>query len=131
MPASCSGTCGFCVHLTRTGMRFVVQRMAGFRFSPYRRALRSSLALAIVCCVQAISAAAQSYPDRPIRLVVAYPPGGGTDVTARIIVGRLSERLGRQVVIDNRPGAASTLGTGIVAKATPDGYTLLMSDTTF
>ena len=73
----------------------------------------------------------EAYPGRPIRLIVAYPPGGGTDVTARTIVGRLSQGLGRQVVIDNRPGAGSTIGTDLVAKATPDGYTLLMSDTTF
>ena len=73
----------------------------------------------------------QAYPNRPIRLIVSYPPGGGTDVTARQIVPALSERLGRQIVIDNRSGAGSTLGTNIVAKATPDGYTLLMSDTTF
>jgi tripartite-type tricarboxylate transporter receptor subunit TctC len=71
------------------------------------------------------------YPERPVRLIVSYPPGGGTDVTARQIVPMLSERLGKQVVIDNRSGAGSTLGTNIVAKATPDGYTLLMSDTTF
>ena len=71
------------------------------------------------------------YPDRPIRLIVSYPPGGGTDVTARQIAPMLSERLGRQIVIDNRSGAGSTLGTNLVAKATPDGYTLLMSDTTF
>ncbi|MGZ5127408.1 MAG: tripartite tricarboxylate transporter substrate binding protein, partial [Burkholderiales bacterium] len=71
------------------------------------------------------------YPERPIRLIVSYPPGGGTDVTARQIVPMLSERLGKQVVIDNRAGAGSTLGTNLVAKATPDGYTLLMSDTTF
>ena len=64
-------------------------------------------------------------------MIVSYPPGGGTDVTARTIVGRLSEGLGRQVVIDNRPGGGSTIGTDLVAKAIPDGYTLLMSDTTF
>ena len=77
------------------------------------------------------AALGQTYPERPIRLVVSYPPGGGTDVTARTIVAKLSEGLGRQVVIDNRPGAGSTIGTDLVAKATPDGYTLLMSDTTF
>ncbi len=72
-----------------------------------------------------------AYPERPIRLIVSYPPGGGTDVTARTIVGKLSDGLGKQVVIDNRPGAGSTIGTDLVAKAAPDGYTLLMSDTTF
>src|SRR5687768_11895268 len=74
---------------------------------------------------------AQQYPDRPIRLVVAFAPGGGTDVAARTITPKLSELLGRQIVVDNRPGAASTLGTELVAKTHPDGYTLLMSDTTF
>jgi tripartite-type tricarboxylate transporter receptor subunit TctC len=77
------------------------------------------------------AAAFAQYPERPIRLIVSYPPGGGTDVTARTIVGKLSDGLGKQVVIDNRPGAGSTIGTDLVAKAAPDGYTLLMSDTTF
>jgi tripartite-type tricarboxylate transporter receptor subunit TctC len=77
------------------------------------------------------AAFAQTYPDRPIRLIVSYPPGGGTDVSARVITPKLSERLGKQIVVDNRPGAGSTLGTDLVAKAPPDGYTLLMSDTTF
>ena len=81
-------------------------------------------------CFTAV-AAHGAYPDRPIRLIVSYPPGGGTDVTARQIAPSLSERLGKQIVIDNRSGAGSTLGTNLVAKATPDGYTLLMSDTTF
>jgi tripartite-type tricarboxylate transporter receptor subunit TctC len=76
-------------------------------------------------------ALAQGYPERPIRLVVAFPPGGSTDVTARLITPKLSELLGKQIIVDNRPGAASTLGTDLVAKASPDGYTLLMSDTTF
>lgn len=86
------------------------------------------LALPVFLISAAVFAA---YPERPIRLIVSYPPGGGTDVTARTIVGRLSDGLGRQVVIDNRPGAGSTIGTDLVAKAAPDGYTLLMSDTTF
>ncbi len=89
------------------------------------------LACIVVACACSAATLAQEYPARPIRLIVAYPPGGGTDVTARTIVARLSEGLGKQVVIDNRPGASSTLGTDLVAKAMPDGYTLLMSDTTF
>src|ERR1700704_3346240 len=89
-------------------------------------------AIGLLMTVAISSAAfAQAYPDRPIRLIVSYPPGGGTDVTARTIVGKFSEGLGKQVVIDNRPGAGSMIGTDLVAKATPDGYTLLMSDTTF
>ena len=88
----------------------------------------------VVLLLSAFSASASfaaSYPERPIRLVVAFAPGGGTDVAARTITPRLAELLGKQIVVDNRPGAASTLGTDLVAKAPPDGYTLLMSDTTF
>ncbi len=92
---------------------------------------RTPIAALTLMLAFAGAALGQAYPERPIRLIVSYPPGGGTDVTARTIVAKLSEGLGRQVVIDNRPGAGSTIGTDLVAKATPDGYTLLMSDTTF
>jgi tripartite-type tricarboxylate transporter receptor subunit TctC len=77
------------------------------------------------------AAAFAEYPERPVRLIVSYPPGGGTDVTARAMAPKLSEFLGRQILIDNRPGAGSTIGTDLVAKAVPDGYTLHMTDTTF
>lgn len=70
---------------------------------------------------------AASYPSRPIRLVVPYPPGGGNDTLARMIGQKLSEAWGQQVVIDNRPGAGTTIGTQIAARAVPDGYTLLLS----
>ena len=73
-------------------------------------------------------AGAQEYPSRPIRMIVPWPPGGITDVIARGLAAALAESLGQQVVIDNRPGAAGTLGVAIVAKALPDGYTLLMHD---
>jgi tripartite-type tricarboxylate transporter receptor subunit TctC len=66
------------------------------------------------------------YPNRPVRFVVPYPPGGNTDVFSRLVGARLSERLGQQFVMDNRPGAAGTLGATLVARSTPDGYTLLM-----
>jgi len=72
-----------------------------------------------------------AYPERPIRLIVAFPPGGSTDVTARLIAPKMSELLGKQVLVDNRPGAAATLGSDLVAKSEADGYTVLMSDTTF
>jgi tripartite-type tricarboxylate transporter receptor subunit TctC len=71
---------------------------------------------------------AQEYPSRPIRLVVPWPPGGITDVISRGLGIALTESLGQQVIPDNRPGAAGTLGVAIAAKATPDGYTLLMTD---
>ncbi len=74
---------------------------------------------------------AADYPIRPIRMVVAYAPGGTTDFTARVTAPKLTELLGQTVVVDNRPGAGSILGTDVVAKGTPDGYTLLMADTTF
>ena len=71
---------------------------------------------------------AQEYPSRPIRMVVPWPPGGITDVISRGLAASLSDSLGQQVVIDNRPGAAGTLGVGITAKALPDGYTVMMTD---
>ncbi len=74
---------------------------------------------------------AADYPNRPIRMVVAYAPGGTTDFTARVVAPKLGELLGQTVVVDNRPGAGSILGTDLVAKGTPDGYTLLMADTAF
>ena len=72
------------------------------------------------------SAQAQDYPNKPIRMVVGFPPGGGTDVVARIIAPRYSELLGQSVVIENRPGATGTMAAGQVAKAAPDGYTIMM-----
>ena len=72
------------------------------------------------------AAAAQSYPVRPIRMIVPYPPGGSTDPTGRAFAAWLTEALGQQVVVDNRPGAGATIGHGLAAKATPDGYTILL-----
>jgi tripartite-type tricarboxylate transporter receptor subunit TctC len=74
-------------------------------------------------------ASAQEYPARALRLVVPYPPGGNSDATAREIAKRLSERLGRAVVVDNRPGASTVIGSEIVARSAADGYTLLMAGT--
>ncbi len=72
------------------------------------------------------SGQAQMYPARPVRMIVGFAPGGGTDVTARVIVQALSDGLGQRVVIDNRPGANGVVGTEMTARAAPDGYTLLM-----
>jgi tripartite-type tricarboxylate transporter receptor subunit TctC len=73
------------------------------------------------------AATAQHYPTRPIRLIVPYPPGGGTDIAARWIADKLSARLGERVVVDNRAGANGNLGTDYIAKATPDGYVIGMA----
>ncbi|HET9405286.1 MAG TPA: tripartite tricarboxylate transporter substrate binding protein [Burkholderiales bacterium] len=70
--------------------------------------------------------AQDKYPSRPIRMIVPYPPGGSTDPTGRAFAAWLSEALGQQVVVDNRPGAGATIGHGLGAKATPDGYTILL-----
>ena len=86
------------------------------------------LVLSFVAIGITLSAAnTQDYPSRPIRLIVPFPPGGGVDVAARLIGEKLGDALGQQVVIDNRPGASGTLGAQVVAKAAPDGYTLLFS----
>jgi tripartite-type tricarboxylate transporter receptor subunit TctC len=76
-------------------------------------------------------AAAQSYPARPIRMVIPFSAGGATDVPGRIIAQKLSAALGQQVIIDNRPGAGGVIGSQIVAKAQPDGHTLLLTGTAF
>src|SRR5439155_21967928 len=70
---------------------------------------------------------AQSYPTRPVRLIVGFPPGGPTDIAARPMGQWLSERLGQQFIIENRPGAGSNIGTEPVVRAPPDGYTLLLA----
>ena len=88
----------------------------------------ASLLLAAMCLPVSSQAYAQGYPSRPIRLVVPWPPGGITDVVSRSLGAVLSESLGQQVVPDNRPGAAGTLGAAITAKSNPDGYTLMMHD---
>jgi tripartite-type tricarboxylate transporter receptor subunit TctC len=75
-------------------------------------------------------ASAEAYPTRPVHIVVGYPAGGAPDIMARLIGEWLSEQLGQQFVVDNRSGAASNIGTEMVAKALPDGYTLLMAVST-
>ena len=89
----------------------------------------AALGAAVLALLPAGAVAQSKYPNRPIRFVVPYPPGGGTDFIAREIGHKITEALGQAVVIDNRPGAGATLGHGVGAKAAPDGYTILLGTT--
>src|SRR5437762_4989055 len=83
------------------------------------------VALAVVSLVLAAAAGAQSYPNRPIKVIVPWPPGQATDTAARVVSDKMGIQLGQQFIIDNRPGAGGTIGTEHAAKAAPDGYTIL------
>ena len=93
--------------------------------------IRAAAALLIGAGLLAGHARAQSYPSQPVKLVVPFAPGGATDILARTIGQRLAERLGQPVVIENKPGAGTTIGNAAVAQAAPDGYTLLFAPTPF
>ena len=92
-----------------------------------RRMSRVALLVAAVVLAAAMPALAQDYPNRPIRFIVPYPPGGGTDVVARIMSDALAADLGQPIIIDNRGGAAGNVGTDIAAKAAADGYNILFT----
>ncbi|MCI3953406.1 MAG: Uncharacterized protein K0R53_2906 [Burkholderiales bacterium] len=83
----------------------------------------------VVLGLAAASAAAQTYPSRPIRMMVPFPAGGGSDTMGRIVGGKLSERLGQQIVVENRVGAAGSIGADVAARAPADGYTILLGST--
>ena len=95
----------------------------------YKAAMRSLLVLALLA-LSLPNGFSQGYPNRPVRLIVPFAPGGFTDVVARILGQKLSVAMGQQFVIENKAGAGSTIGTDFVAKAAPDGYTLVMVSTT-
>ncbi len=75
------------------------------------------------------AASAQSYPSKPVRVVIPWPPGGSNDVVGRIVTQKVGENLGQQFIVDNRAGAAGSIGADVVAKAPPDGYTLMVHST--
>jgi tripartite-type tricarboxylate transporter receptor subunit TctC len=89
---------------------------------------RRLLSLSIACAAWPGTLFAQSYPARPVRLVVGFPPGGGIDFTARLLAQHLSDGLGQQVVVENKPGAAGVQAASEVARAAPDGYTLILAN---
>jgi tripartite-type tricarboxylate transporter receptor subunit TctC len=93
----------------------------------FRRLSIVAACLAGLCSAWPMSALAQTYPDKPIRFVVPYPPGGGTDVIARIVQGKFQAALGQTIVIENKGGSGGSIGTDLVAKSPPDGYTVLFT----
>src|SRR6476659_9639375 len=90
-----------------------------------------AIAIALLALSASMAFAASSYPERPIRLVVPLSAGGSADIVGRVLAQKMGEKLGQQVVIDNRPGAGSIIGTEIAARAPADGYTLLLAGSSF
>ena len=97
--------------------------------NPLRFAAAALAFMVLVPALVPASAGAQAYPNKPIRLMVPFPPGGSTDIVARIVAQKLGAQLGQSLVIENRGGAGGTLGTAVVAKAAPDGYSLVIGTT--
>jgi tripartite-type tricarboxylate transporter receptor subunit TctC len=102
--------------------------------SPIRRtALKTLATLVSAACITALAtgtALAQAWPAKTVTMIVSYPPGGDSDALARVFAEKLAQRIGQQVVVENRPGASGTIGNAMVAKAAPDGYTLLWTPST-
>ena len=91
----------------------------------------TALSLATLGCMMALGAAAQTYPDRPVRVVIPFPPGGTLDKVGRQLAQKLTEQFSQNFLVDNRPGGNGIIGADVVAKAAADGYTLLFNASTF
>src|SRR4051812_16161599 len=98
-----------------------------FKDTSMRRCIAALALIAALSAWMVSAAIAQTYPTKPVRMIVPFPPGGATDLLARVVGQRLGEGLGHQVVIDNRPGAGGTIGSRLMLDAQADGYTILMS----
>ncbi|HUP93493.1 MAG TPA: tripartite tricarboxylate transporter substrate binding protein [Burkholderiales bacterium] len=96
-----------------------------------RRTTRASWLFAVLAASVCVTTAAQPYPERPIRFVVAFPPGASTDIVGRIVSQKLTESWGQNVVVENRPGAGGNIGTQTALRANPDGYTILLNSSAF
>ena len=88
------------------------------------------LSIAAAMLIWSAGVFGEAYPAKPIRLIVPYPPGGGTDFFARLVGAKMSEHIGQPIVVENRPGAATIIGAEAAARAAPDGYTVLLADST-
>jgi len=95
------------------------------------KAVASMLTLGVLMAIAGPATAQQDYPDKPIHFIVPFPPGGSTDPMARMAAAKLAEKWGQSVIVDNRPGGNTIIGTEAVAKAAPDGYTILLASFTF
>jgi tripartite-type tricarboxylate transporter receptor subunit TctC len=87
--------------------------------------------LATLLCAASLNAAAQAWPSKPVKIIVPYPPGGAVDVATRKVAQKLNEQLGQPFIVENKPGAAGSIGSSLVAKSPPDGYTLLANDMSY
>ncbi|MGZ8156581.1 MAG: Bug family tripartite tricarboxylate transporter substrate binding protein, partial [Burkholderiales bacterium] len=89
--------------------------------------MKARVASALIAALATTTVCAQGYPTKPVRLVVGFTPGGGVDINARLLAPKLTEYFGQQVIVDNRPGAGTNIANELVARAAPDGYTILVN----